>query len=158
MSTGGKYLVTLTADERTQLQALVDVGRVAKTVRRRARALLKADQAVGGPAWPDERVAAFAEVSLSTVHRLRERFVTEGLEAALHRPSRPQPRKLDGAAEAKLIAVACGPPPAGCVRWTLRLLADRLVELEVVEAVSHECVRRTLKKTCSSPSAAPSSG
>lgn len=150
MSKDAKYLVTLSADERKELQRLVDRERLSKTVRQRARVLLKADQSEGAPAWPDERVAEFAEVSSSTVHRTRERFVTQGLEAALHRKPRPQPRKLDGRSEAKLIAVACGKPPDGCARWTMRLLAGRLVELEVVESISHECVRQTLKKTRSS--------
>jgi transposase len=150
MSKDAKYLVTLSVEEREELQRLVDRERLSKTVRQRARVLLKADQSDGAPAWPDERVAEFAEVSLSTVHRTRERFVTQGLEAALHRKRRPQPRKLDGRSEAKLIAVACGKPPDGCARWTMRLLAGRLVELEVVESISHECVRQTLKKTRSS--------
>jgi transposase len=139
----------LEADERQQLQVLVDVGRVSKPVRQRARVLLKADQAEGGPGWPDERVAEFAEVSLSTVHRVRERFVEEGLDAAIHQRPSPQRqyRKLDGAGEAKLIATACSQAPEGRSRWTLHLLADKLVELGVVEQISHECVRSTLKKT-----------
>ena len=149
MGKDAKYIVRLEADEREQLQTLVDEGRGAKSVRQRARVLLKADQAEGAPGWSDERVAEFAEVSLSTVHRVRERFVEVGLEAALHKRPSPerQYRKLDGAGEAQLIATACSQAPAGRSRWTLHLLADKLVELGVVQQISHECVRSTLKKT-----------
>jgi transposase len=149
MGKDAKYIVRLSADERQQLQALVDEGRRAKSVRQWARVLLKADQADGAPGWTDERVAEFAEVSLSTVHRLRERFVEGGLETALQRKPSPQRqfRKLDGVGEAKLIAMACSQAPAGRSRWTLQLLADKLVELQVVDTISHECVRATLKKT-----------
>jgi len=153
MSSDAKYVVRLNPDERERLQASVDEGRGAKSVRQRARVLLKADQAEGAPAWSDERVAEFAEVSRSTVHRTRERFVEQGLDAALQRAASPNRsyRKLDGVGEATLIATACSQPPEGRSRWTLHLLADRLVELQVVESVSHECVRKTLKKTRSSP-------
>jgi transposase len=149
MGKDAKYIVRLTADERQQLQTWVHEGRGAKSVRQRARVLLKADQAEGAPGWPDERVAEFAEVSLSTVHRVRERFVEEGFEAALQRKPSPQRqfRKLDGAGEAKLIATACSRAPEGRSRWTLHLLADKLVELQVVDEISHDCVRTTLKKT-----------
>lgn len=144
-----KYIVRLESEERAQLQQRVDDGRGSKSLRQRARVLLKADQADGAPAWSDERVAEFAEVSLSTVHRVRQRFVEEGVEAAVRKKGSPQRsyRKLDGAAEARLIATACSQAPEGRSRWTLRLLADKLVELGVVENVSHECVRSTLKKT-----------
>ena len=144
-----KYVVRLESEERDQLQRMVDEGRGSKSVRQRARVLLKTDQADGAPAWSDERVAEFAEVSLSTVHRVRQRFVEEGFEAAVQKTRSPgrQYRKLDGAAEARLIATACSQAPEGRNRWTLRLLADRLVELGVIETVSHECVRSTLKKT-----------
>jgi len=149
MGKDAKYIVRLNAEERQQLQTLVDEGRGAKSVRQRARVLLKADQAEGASCWPDERVAEFAEVGLSTVHRVRQRLVEEGLDAALHkRPSGERLyRKLDGAGEAQLIATACSQAPEGRSRWTLHLLADKLVELKVVESISHECVRRTLKKT-----------
>lgn len=152
MGRDAKYVVTLTNEERQQLQELVDEGRGSKSARQRARVLLKADQTEGAPAWPDERVAEFAEVSLSTVHRVRQGFVEEGFEAVLRRKPSPQRqyRKLDGAAEARLIATACSEAPQGRSRWTLKLLADKLVELEVVESISRECVRRTLKKTFSS--------
>jgi len=153
MGKDAKYIVRLEPDERLRLQSLVDEGRGSKTARQRARVLLKADQAEGAPGWTDERVAEFAEVSLSTVHRVREQFVEVGLEAALQRRASPQRqyRKLDGAGEAKLIATACSQAPAGRSRWTLHLLADKLVELNVVESISHECVRSVLKKTNCNP-------
>jgi Homeodomain-like domain len=152
MGKDAKYVVRLEPEERGQLQSLVDEGRGTKSVRQRARVLLKADQAEGAPAWPDERVAEFAEVSLSTVHRVRQRFVEEGFEAVLFRKpvTDRQYRKLDGAGEARLIATTCSAAPAGRCRWTLQLLADKLVELRVVESISAECVRTTLKKTCCS--------
>ena len=130
---------------------MVDEGRGAKSVRRRARVLLKADESEAGPAWTDERVAEFAEVSISTVSRVRQRFVEQGFEAAVYRKPTTdrQYRKLDGAGEARLIATACSKPPEGRSRWTLQLLADELVALEVVESISAECVRETLKKTTS---------
>jgi transposase len=148
-----KYLVTLTAEERQSLHGMISAGKASALKLARARILLKADQAEGGPAWADDRIAEAVEVGLSTVARVRQRFVEVGLEAALtrkpqDRPSRP--RTLDGRAEARLIAVACSAPPDGRREWTMQLLADRLVELEVVGAVSDETVRRCLKKTRSS--------
>jgi transposase len=108
------------------------------------------DAAPDGPAWPDEHIADAVEVSRATVERVRQRFVEQGLQVALVRkqPDRPnrQPT-LDGAAEARLIALACSQPPAGRAAWTLRLLADKLVELEVVGSICHETVRQVLKKT-----------
>jgi len=153
MGKDAKYVVRLEAEERATLQALVDAGRRSKSVRQRARLLLKADASESGPAWTDARVAEFAEVSLSTVHRVRQRLVEEGMEAVVYRKSstnRPY-RKLDGAAEARLVAEACSDPPKGQVRWTLKLLADRLVELEVVDSIGAATVGRTLKKTNSNP-------
>src|ERR1700693_2584316 len=149
MGKDAKYIVRLNAEERQQLQTLVDEGRGAKSVRPRARVLLEGGQAEGGFCWPDERVAEFAEVGLSTVHRVRQRLVEEGLDAALHkRPSGERLyRKLDGAGEAQLIATACSQATEGRSRWTLHLLADKLVALQVVGTISHECVRATLKKT-----------
>lgn len=149
MGTEAKYLVRMDGEEREQLRFLVDEGRGSKSVRQWARVLLQADQGNEGPSWSDERVAEFAEVSLSTVHRVRQRFVEEGFAAALQRKPSPgrQFRKLDGAGEAQLIATACSQAPEGRSRWTLQMLADRLVELQVVEAISQECVRTTLKKT-----------
>lgn len=152
MSQGWKYKVELSVAERNELQSLVDQGREAKSTRKRARILLKVDQGSDGPGWTDERAAEFAEAGLSTVHRVRQRFVEEGFQATVFRKSVPDRlyRKLDGQAEAKLIATACSEAPEGRSRWTLRLLADRMVALEVVDSLSHECVRTTLKKTNSS--------
>jgi transposase len=148
-----KYRVTLTADERESLSRLIAAGKAAALKLARARILLKADAAPGGPGWPDERIAEAVEVSVATVERVRQRFVERGLDAALarkpqDRPSRP--RKLDGRGEARLIALACSPPPRGRKAWTLKRLADKLVELEVVDTIAGETVRQVLKKTCSS--------
>ena len=153
-----KYRVTLTSEEGEQLSRLVARGKAAARTLTHARILLKADQAEGGPAWSDARIAEALDVGLSTVHRVRQAFVAEGLEAALHRrrPTGRQYRKLDGAQEALLVALACSPPPEGRQRWTLTLLADRLVELQVVDSISPECVRTTLKKTTSSRGASNS--
>lgn len=145
-----KYLVTLTTDERDQLAELITAGTGGAKKLAHARILLKADQADSGPAWTDDRIAEAVEVSVATVERVRQRFVEHGLAAALIRKTQAQPsreRTLDGRAEAKLVALACSAPPEGRKDWTMQLLADRLVELEVVEAVSDETVRRTLKKT-----------
>jgi transposase len=144
-----KYTVTLTPDERTMLETLLASGTSAARKLTHARILLKADCAEGGPGWSDEQIRAALDVSLPTIHRVRQLFVEAGPEAALDRrtPRGERRRKLDGAQEAHLIAVACGAPPAGQKRWSLRLLADRLVELEVVDAISHETVRDVLKKT-----------
>jgi hypothetical protein len=148
-----RYLVTLTVDERGQLAALVRVGKRSARTITRARILLQADQADGGPAWEDARIAEALGCGHRTVERVRERFVTAGLDAALHHKPQERPSRqpvLDGAAEAKLIALACATTPDGRRDWTLRLLADKLVELEVVPSVSRETVRRVLKKTRSS--------
>ena len=148
-----KYKVTLTDDERQQLRDLIAAGKGAAQKLAHARILLKTDAAPGGPGWTDERIAEALEVSTDTVARVRQRFVEEGPEAALSRkkPARPsRPRTLDGRAEARLIALACSAPPDGRKRWTMQLLADELMELEVVDAVSDETVRRTLQKTRSS--------
>jgi hypothetical protein len=148
-----KYKVTLTPEERQQLRDLITAGKASAKKLAHARILLKADAAPGGPAWPDARIAQAAEVSVATVERVRQRFVERGFEAALVRKKQDRPsrqRKLDVAAEAHLIALACSPPPDGRAGWTMQLLADRLVALEVVEAVSDETVRRALKRTRSS--------
>ena len=149
-----KYLVTLDAEERQHLGKLVSAGRRSARTLTRARILLKADQAPGGPAWDDARIAEALDCGQRTVERVRQRFVEHGLERALGRKPQDRPsreRKFDGAAEARLIALACSQPPQGRARWTLKLLADKLVELEVFESVSDETVRRVLKKTNSSP-------
>jgi transposase len=148
-----KYKVTLTAEERQHLSELIAAGKAAARKLAHARVLLKADAADGGPAWPDARIAEAVEVGVATIERIRQRFVEQGLEAALgrkkqDRPSRP--RKLDGRAEARLIALACSAPPEGRKEWAMQLLADKLVELRVVDAVCDETVRRALKKTRSS--------
>ena len=152
MGKEAKYVVRLTAEERLALQAMVDKRQGAADKLLRARLFLKADVGEKGPGWTDERIAEAFEVSLSTVHRLRQRLVEEGLDAALLRKpqSAPRPAKLDGAQEAKLIAIACSEPPAGRARWTLQLLADKLVELQVVDSISDETVRQRLKKMTSS--------
>ena len=143
-----RYVVRLDKVERADLLALVKCGKVAAHKGRHARALLKSDEGPHGPAWTDGEVAEALEIHPNTVKNVRQRFVEQGLEAALERKKLP-PRgcKLDGAQEARLLAVACGSPPEGRARWSLRLLADRLVELEVVDSISYETVRQTLKKT-----------
>lgn len=148
-----KYRVTLTPEERTELTALLQKGKAAARTLTHARILLKADQGEGGPGWKDEAIVAALDVSLSTVTRVRQAFVEVGLETALRRrpASKLRPRKLDGEQEARLITLACSEAPDGHARWTLRLLADRMVRLEYVEAVSHETVRQVLKKTNSNP-------
>lgn len=152
MNYNTKYVVRLTEEERDELQGIVRRGKVAAAKRTRAQVLLKADAGVESSGTTDEQVAQALEVSTRAVNRVRKAYVEEGLSAAIERkPRREQPRrKLDGMAEAHLVAVACSPPPAGQSRWTLRLLSDKLVELQVVESISRECVRQTLKKTRSS--------
>jgi transposase len=148
-----RYLVTLTADEREHLAGRLSAGRRSALTLTRARILLKADQADGGPAWTDDRIAEALDCGLRTVERVRRRFVERGLEGALGRKPQDRPsreRTLDGAAEARLIALACSRPPDGRAAWTLQLLADKLVELRVVGSVCDETVRRVLKKTRSS--------
>jgi transposase len=148
-----KYKITLTVDERRGLLDLIAAGTAAAKKLLHARILLKADAAPGGPAWTDERIAEAVEVNLRTVERVRQRFVEDGLEAALVRKKQDRPsreRKLDGDGEARLIAVACSQPPQGRGGWTLQLLADKLVELHVVDSISDETVRQVLKKTNSS--------
>lgn len=147
-----KYRVRLTDEERDHLEKLVRKGKTHARKLLYARILLKSDE--NGPAsWTDEQIAEAFEVSVATVARERRRFCEEGLEVALlpKKPGRPRRRILDGRAEAHLIALACSNPPEGRDHWPLRLLADRMVELGYVESLSYETVRRTLKKTASSP-------
>jgi transposase len=158
MGKEAKWVVRLDATERQELEALLAAPRVATERVLRARVLLKADEGAQGPAWPDTAIADAFEMSVSKVQRLRQRVVEEGLAATLVRHPSPQPRlrKLDGAQEARLVTLACSAPPEGRARWTLQLLADQLVALEVVDTISDETVRRTLKKTPSSPGASAS--
>jgi hypothetical protein len=144
-----RYRVTLTQPERQELQQLISRGKADARKLAHARILLQADESPGGPRRTDDQIASALNTATRTAERVRERFVEQGLEAALlPKPSkRVYARKLDGRQEAKLIALACSEPPAGKARWTLRLLADEMVELEVVDALSHETVRQTLKKT-----------
>jgi len=144
-----KYVVTLTEEERDSLRRLVSCGRAPARKLAHARILLQADRGPSGPGWQDAAIVQAVGVGRATVERVRQQFVEEGLEAALERrrARRDYRRKLDGHGEARLVAVACSQPPAGRSRWTLRLLAEQLVVLEVVDQVSHECVRQTLKKT-----------
>ena len=139
-----RFVVELTTSERGFLKDLIRKGGKSVSILGRARVLLKADEGK-----TDQENAEFSCVSLSTVFRVRRRFVEEGLDSAVFRKNTGKRiyRKLDGRAEATLIATACSEAPEGRSRWTLRLLADRLVALEVVDSVSHECVRETLKKT-----------
>lgn len=143
-----KYIVRLSQDERKVCTDVVKNLKGTSQKVRRAQILLKAD--ANGPAWVDQKICEAFDCRVQTVENIRKQFVLEGFEAALERKKRsepPTPAKLDGKQEAKLIALRLGKPPAGFGRWTLHLLADQLVELEVVDSISHETVRRTLKKT-----------
>jgi len=144
-----KYIVTLTDEERQMLRVLISRGKRAASKLMHARVLLKADQAPGGPGLNDSTIVEQVQVGRATVERLRKEFVEEGLEAALNRRKsrRQYQRKLDGDGEARLIALACSQAPEGRSRWTLRLLADRMVILGEVDSLSHETVREVLKKT-----------
>jgi hypothetical protein len=147
-----KYLVALSEAERARLRTLVGQGQAPARRLAHARILLKADRGEAGPGWTDAAIAGALEVGLSTVARVRQAYATAGLDAALAQkaPDREYARTFDGAQEAHLIALACSDPPTGRERWSLRLLAERLVRLEIVAAVSHETVRQTLKQTSSS--------
>lgn len=147
-----RYIVTLVPEERRMLQEMLSRGKAAARKLMHARILLKADVAAGGPGWNDEAIVEALEVGRATVERVRKELVEEGLQAALERrkPCRQYRRKLDGDGEAHLIALACQKPPEGHHHWTLKLLADRMVQLEYVDELSYQTVRRTLKKTNSS--------
>ncbi len=148
-----KHDIELSEQQRFVLQQLISSGQAPARQLAHARILLKIDRNAPGPCWTDEQVAEAFEMSRYTVIRIRERFVNHGLDDALtHRPhTQTRARALDGEQEAHLIALSCSPAPAGQARWTLRLLANRMVELEYVERVSYETVRKVLKKTNSSP-------
>lgn len=149
---GKIYVVTLSPEERADVEKLVSTGRTSAKRQTHGRILLKADTGTEGPSWTDEQICAALDVSRSTVERVRQRFVETGMESLAVRPAKPRPsrRRLDGEQEARLLALACSPPPAGRAHWTLRLLADQMVVLEHVESISYETIRRTLKKTRSS--------
>ena len=144
-----KYIVTLMPEEQRMLQQMLSRGKTTARKLMHARILLKADRSPGGPGLDDPGIAEEVEAGRATVERVRKQFVEEGLEAALQRrpPRREYRRRLDGDGEAHLIALACQKPPEGRSRWTLRLLADRMVVLEYVDHISYQTVRRTLKKT-----------
>src|SRR4029453_17180197 len=143
-----RYKVTLEPDERGDLEKLISRGKGAARRLAHARILLHADQGEGRPGKIDAEIAEAVGVSVATIERVRQRFVEEGVAAFSPRPPRRlYPRKLDGEAEARLIALACSPPPEGRARWTLRMLAERMVVLGHVETVSHETVRTTLQQT-----------
>lgn len=148
------YVVRLPEEERRQLQDMLRSGKASALKLTRARILLKADQEEGAPAWTDAEIAEALDVSPKTVFNIRRKWVELGLEQALDRKKQDAPsrrRKLDGRAEAKLVAVCCGPPPEGRAAWTLRLLSDKVVELGLASSISPETVRQTLKKTRSNP-------
>lgn len=143
------YVVELTSEERQELMQLVSKGKAAARKIAHARVLLQADEAKKAPGWTDRQISEAFGVHTNTIHDIRRRFVEGGLQAALVRKKQEHPsrkRLVDGEVEAHLIALRCGAPPHGKGRWTLRLLADRLVELEIVPDISHETVRKALKK------------
>lgn len=148
-----KYKVTLTDDERQELSLLVSKGKAAARKITRARILLLADESEAGASWSDDRIVEALGISRRTVERTREKCVESGLEAALNhtRTQHPHTKRLDGAAEARLVQLACSETPDGRERWTMQMLADKLIELEIVETVSDETVRTTLKKTNLNP-------
>jgi transposase len=149
-----RYVVRLSDEEREQLNTLINAGKHQARKLLKARILLKADASEAGEGWSDREIAAALDTSVDTVARTRQELVEDGLEAALtrkHSPRSARPRIFDGAAEAKLIALACSPPPKGRARWTLKLLEAAVVELEIVERASDNTIGRTLKKTFSGP-------
>jgi hypothetical protein len=148
-----KYVVRLSAEERKRLTALIHVGKHSARQLTKARILLKADASEAGEGWSDSQIAAALDTSVDTVARTRQQLVEEGFEAVLvrkHSPASARKRTFDGAAEAKLIALACSQPPKGRKRWTLQLLEEQVVELKIVDRASDNTIGRTLKKTSSS--------
>lgn len=148
-----KYIVKLSETERSQLKELISTGEGSARQIRRAYILLKSDSSPGSPSWKYQEICEAYEVSSLTVYNVRKNYVAGGLKRAILRkkPERVYERRLDGAGEAHLIALACSDPPDGYERWSLRLLQDRIIRLEIVEHISHETIRQTLKKTSSSP-------
>jgi transposase len=145
-----KYIVELTSEERKELSELVSKGKAAARKITHARILLQSDASADGPSWTDKQISEAFGIHTNTVHGVRQRFVEYGLGAALDRKKQDRPsrrRLVDGDLEAHLIALRCGDPPEGADRWTLRLLAEKLVELDIVPSISHETVRQALKKT-----------
>lgn len=144
-----KYRITLTADEIKELKELTQKGKQNARVLKNALILLNADESINGKAKKDEEIADFIEVTVRTIENIRRRFVEDGYGAALYGMPREREyeNKVDGDAEAHLIALSCSKPPKGFGRWSLRLLADKMVELKYVDSISHETVRRVLKKT-----------
>ena len=147
-----RHIVVLSEEERARLRTLIGQGTAPARALTHARILLKANQGEAGPGWTDAAIAVAVEVNPVTVARVRMKYVAAGLDAAVYRkpPARSYRRRLDGEQEAHLVALACSAPPEGRKRWTLRLLAEGLVRLEVVDAVSHETVRQALKQTAAS--------
>ena len=151
---GKKYVVKLSDTERERLNTLIHSGKHPARQLTKARILLKADASEAGEGWSDSRIAAALDTSIDTVARTRQQLVEEGFESVLtreHSPASARPRIFDGAAEAKLIALACSKPPKGRARWTLQLLEEAVVELNIVERASDNTIGRTLKKTRSGP-------
>ena len=147
-----KFIVELDGQERARLSAVISKGKAPAKVILKARILLKADQAEGGPGWLDDQILKALDTNLTMVSRTREKFVTEGLDAVLTRKKRetpPVPAIFDGEAQAKLTALACSAPPPGHARWTIRLLAEHVVERKIVETAHFNTVGRALKKTLS---------
>ena len=145
-----KFIVKLEAAERARLGGLISKGKASAKTILKARILLKADQGEGGDAWTDEQICAALDTNVAMTARVRETFVSQGLEAVLTRKKRATPPVqpiFDGEAQAKLIALACSQPPEGCARWTIRLLADHVVERKIVDAAHFNTVGRALKKT-----------
>lgn len=145
-----KYIVRLSKQEREILTKLINSGRGPARMFTRARILLKADQSDKGPGWSDEKISEALEVTVQTIERVRKQLVEEGFDVVLSRREYTQKvsrKKIDGDVEAHLVAISCSEPPPGRSRWTLRLLADKIVELGYVQNISHEAVRQTLKKT-----------
>lgn len=144
-----KYIVSLSLDERQELKSVISAKVCSKEKRLRAYILLKSDEGRHGKSWSDAKIVESYDVSSTKIEKLRKRLVEDGFEAALYRKKRlnpPSPRKLDGVGEAHLIALCCSNPPLGYKRWSLKLLAGRIISLEIVETISSECVRQTLKK------------
>jgi len=147
-----KYVVKLSAEERERLEALIRAGKSTAQLLTKARILLKVDASEAGEGWSDSKISAALDTSINTIGRTRRRLVEEGFEATLTRKDNPnsaRPRIFDGAAEAKLIALTCSPAPEGFARWSLRLLEEKVVELNIVDRASDNTIGRTLKKTFS---------